>query len=109
MSEFIGLPHIVSTRYRIVIDVSLRKLIGIPEDGTVQVIVNKGCLQIFPEVPEVKGTIRKDITIGRFNLPVEWAIRNNVTVGSRVFLTATDHGVLVRPSVKKAAEESQEG
>jgi hypothetical protein len=101
MSDFIGLPHIVSTRYRIVIDVSIRNLIGIPENGTVQVIINKSCLQIFPEAPEIKGAIRKDITIGRFNLPVEWAIGNNVTVGSRVFLTATDHGVLVRPSVRQ--------
>ncbi len=101
MNEIIGLPAIVSTRHRIVIDKNLRGLHGIQETGSVLLLVNKDRLQIFPSTTSVSGAIEKEISIGRFNLPMEWVRNNGVEVGDRVFLIATDDCILVCPSVKK--------
>ena len=109
MNEIIGLPAIVSTRHRIVIDKTLRNLLGIPENGTVQMLVNKSQLQIFPSSANVTGTVKKDISVGRFNLPIDWARANHISVGDRVFLIATKDCILVRPSTRKnnAANEKR--
>lgn len=100
MSEIIGLPAIVTPRNRIVIDKSLRHFFGIPESGSVQLLINRDQLQIFPITMSVKGAVTKEISIGRFNLPAEWARSNRVNDGDYVFLIATDDCILVRPSVK---------
>lgn len=101
MNEFIGLPAIVSTRHRIVIDKALRRLLDIPETGSVQLLMNKAQLQIFPLPPVVPGAVIKDISIGRFNLPIDWARNNQIEVGDRVFLVATEDCILIRPSVNQ--------
>lgn len=101
MSEIIGLPAIVSERHRIVIDKNLRTLFGILETGSVRVIINRDRLQVFPGSVDLKGTIQKDISIGRFNLPMEWVRANNVEIGSYVFLIATQDCILVCPSVRQ--------
>lgn len=100
MSEIIGLPVLVSERHRIVINRSFRDLLNIPETGSVQVIINRDRLQIFPGAVKRKGAVRKDISAGRFNLPMEWVRRNGVAVGNHVFLIATEDCILVCPSVK---------
>lgn len=99
MDDIIGLPAIVSARYRIVIDKSIRHLFHMPEDGAVQVIVGIDQIQIFPGKKQVKGAVLKDFSKGRFNLPIEWARRNDVRIGGRVFLITASDCVLVRPSV----------
>lgn len=98
MNEIIGLPAFVSARYRIVIDKSIRHMFQMPEDGTVQVIIGIDQLQIFPVKTAIKGTVKKDFSQGRFNLPIEWANRNNVEIGGYVFLIATSDCILVRPA-----------
>lgn len=100
MNEIIGLPAIVSTRHRIVIDKNLRKLLKISESGSVHLLINRNRLQIFPSTPTITGAVVKEISIGRFNLPMDWVRDNGVTVGSCVFLVATDDCILVCPSVK---------
>jgi len=100
MNEIIGLPAIVSTRHRIVIDKNLRKLLKISESGSVQLLINKNRLQIFPSTPNIAGAVEKEISLGRFNLPMNWVRINGVTVGSCVFLVATDDCILVCPSVR---------
>ncbi|MCY1713379.1 hypothetical protein [Caproiciproducens galactitolivorans] len=108
MNEIIGLPAIVSARYRIVIDKNLRNLFNIPETGSVLVRVTRNRLQIFPASRLVGGAVQKSISIGRFNLPMEWVRRNGVEIGSHVFLIATDDCILVCPSVKKQKIEGKE-
>lgn len=101
MSEIIGLPAIVSTRHRIVIDKLLRELYSIPKDGLVYLLINKNRLQIFPAKQDIPGLIEKEISIGRFNLPMEWVNSNKIEVGSHVYLIATEDCILVCPSVKR--------
>lgn len=81
MNEIIGLPAVVSARFRIVIDKSIRHMFQMPIDGTLQVIIGIDQLQIFPSNAVVKGAVKKDFSQGRFNLPVVWAHRNNVKIG----------------------------
>jgi len=108
MNEIIGLPVLVSERHRIVINRSFRDLLNIPETGSVQVIINRNRLQVFPDVVELKGGVRKDISAGRFNLPMEWVRANGVEVGDYVFLIAAEACILICPSVKFSTF-SQEG
>lgn len=107
MNEMIGLPAIVSTRHRIVIDKAFRRLLNIPETGSVQVVVNRMQLQIFPLSQPVPGAIMKDISIGRFNLPMDWAKSNQIQVGDRVFLIATEDCILVSPSVRPKCQSDR--
>lgn len=102
MDDIIGLPAIVSARYRIVIDKSIRHMFQMPIDGTVQVIIGIDQLQIFPSNAVVKGAVKKDFSQGRFNLPVVWANQNNVKIGGYVFLIATSDCILVRPAADEA-------
>jgi len=102
MNEIIGLPAIVSTRHRIVIDKSLRNLLNIPETGSVLVLINRNRLQIFSDNASVPGGIKKEVSIGRFNLPMDWVHSNEVEVGSHVFLVATEDCLLVCLSVQKS-------
>lgn len=99
MHEIVGLPAIVTARHRIVIDKNLRTLFGIPETGPIQLLTTKDFLQIFPVTSLVSGSILKHISIGRFNLPIEWARSAGVQIGGRVFLTASADCIMVRPSV----------
>jgi len=107
MNELIGLPAIVSTRHRIVIDKAFRRLLEIPETGSVQLVVNKNQLQVFPAAPAVHGAVVKDISIGRFNLPMEWVRSNSIKVGDRVFLIATEDCLLIITSVRQNAESER--
>lgn len=107
MNEIIGLPSIVSTRHRIVIDKEFRRFLNIPETGSVQLVVNKNQLQVFPATPAVPGAVIKDISIGRFNLPMEWARSNSIEVGDRVFLIATEDCILISPSVRQNSESER--
>lgn len=107
MNEIIGLPAIVSTRHRIVIDKAFRRLLDIPETGSVQLVTNRTQLQIFPLSPAVPGAIIKDISIGRFNLPMDWVKTNQIQVGDRVFLIATEDCVLISPSVHQNLESER--
>ena len=107
MNEIIGLPAIVSTRHRIVIDKAFRRLLNIPETGSVQLIENKNQLQAFPLSPAVTGAVIKEISIGRFNLPMEWARSNGIQVGDRVFLIATEDCILINPSVRQKNPEME--
>lgn len=107
MNEMIGLPAIVSTRHRIVIDKAFRRLLNIPETGSVQLVINKMQLQIFPIAPSVPEAIIKDISIGRFNLPMDWAKSNQIQVGDRVFLIATEDCILVSPSVRPKCQSDR--
>lgn len=100
MNEIVGLPSIVSSRLRIVIDIAFRRIVGIPENGSVQVLICKNQLLVFPASSPVPGSVRKEVSIGRFNLPVEWASRNHVEVGDRVQLFATEDYVIIRPQIK---------
>jgi bifunctional DNA-binding transcriptional regulator/antitoxin component of YhaV-PrlF toxin-antitoxin module len=107
MNEIIGLPAVVSTCHRIVIDKNLRELHGLPETGSVLMLINKDRLQIFSRSASVEGAMVKEISIGRFNLPIDWARANGVKVGDRVYLVATDDCILVCPSVRKEPEIGQ--
>lgn len=107
MNELIGLPAIVSTRHRIVIDKAFRRLLGIPETGSVQLVVNKTQLQVFPVAPAVPGAVIKDISIGRFNLPMDWVKSNQIRVGDRVLLIATEDCILISPSVRQINSEME--
>lgn len=107
MNEMIGLPTIVSTRHRIVIDKAFRRILNIPETGSVQLVRNKTQLQIFPLYPAVPGADIKDISIGRFNLPMEWAHNNGIKVGTYVFLMATEDCILINPSVRPHLEKER--
>lgn len=107
MNEIIGLPAIVSTRHRIVIDKAFRRFLDIPETGSVQLVINKNQLQVFPAAPAVPGAVVKDISIGRFNLPMEWAHSNGIDVGDRVFLIATEDCILISPSVRQKNPEME--
>ncbi len=102
MNEIIGLPAIVLAQHRIVIDKNLRKLLKISESGSVQLLINRNRLQIFPHTPTIVGAVVKEISIGRFNLPMDWVHCNGVKVGSHVFLVATEDCLLVCLSSPKS-------
>ena len=102
MNYIVGLPAIVTTDLRIVIDKNLRAMFRIPETGSVQLLINKAYLQIFPCSASIPNAIRKDISIGRFNIPVQWAKKNGIKIGDYVFLIAANDRLLVCPSVRKA-------
>ncbi len=94
--KIIGLPAIVSARHRIVIDKSLRKLCGIREDDTVLMLKEQNLLFLNPSSYS-QSAEPKDISIGRFNLPMEWAIENHIKVGDCVYLIATTCGIAISP------------
>ena len=96
LKKIVGLPAIVSARYRIVIDKSLRKLYGIQENDTIHMRKDKNLLFINPP-DEVHSIEAKEISIGRFNLPIDWAVNNNVHIGDCVYLVATTTGIIVCP------------
>lgn len=99
MERIIGLPVIVSERYRIVINSSFRKALGIPETGQVKLLAGSNSLQVFPYSNSTQDAQTKSISAGRFNLPIEWAKKNRVRIGDRVFLIAASDCILIRPSV----------
>ena len=96
LKKIIGLPAIVSAMHRIVIDISLRKLYGIQDNDTVRMRKEKNLLYINP-VSELSSIEAKEISIGRFNLPIDWAVENNVRIGDYVYLVATTNGIIVCP------------
>lgn len=94
--KIIGLPVMVSERSRIVLDKNIRSLYGIGRDDTVIMHMEQGFLFISPASASVAGE-RKNISIGRFNLPQEWVKQNNIRLGDFVYLIATDNGIVVCP------------
>jgi hypothetical protein len=96
LKKIIGLPAIVSTRYRIVIDKGLRKLYGIQENDSVRMSREKNLL-FLNSTSERRNYEIKEISIGRFNLPIDWAVENHVQVGDSVHLIATTMGIIICP------------
>jgi len=95
--KIIGLPAIVSARHRIVIDKSIRKLYGIHETSEVYMQCNKNLLIITPVNHRNPSRELKELSIGRFNLPVEWARSNHIQIGDCVYLVATTEGIIICP------------
>lgn len=108
MSEIVGLPTIVSARYRIVINSSFRRVLGIPETGRVSLLVGKNCLQVFPESASIPNKQEKDISAGRLNLPMDWVKKNQICIGDHVFLIAASDCILIRPSVSPSSSARKE-
>lgn len=103
--NIIGLPAIVSKCYRIVIDKSLRHNYAISENDSVLMLAHKDFLQIYARSAKIINAELKDISIGRFNLPVDWARRNNVHEGDFVYLVGTTDSLLIYPAM--ASEETE--
>lgn len=103
MDRIVWLPVIVSARYRIVINSSLRRTIHVSETDRVKLLSCRNSLQIFNSSTSLPGAQKKNISAGRFNLPMDWAKKNGIEVGDHVFLIATSDCILVRPSVSKSA------
>jgi len=96
MEKIIGMPAIVSARYRIVIDKSFRKLFSIKANDAVIMQRNKSFLCIKRAERSSRIEV-KEISMGRFNLPTEWASENKVNIGDYVYLLATTNGMLICP------------
>jgi hypothetical protein len=97
MMKIIGLPVLVSARHRIVLDQSLSRLYSIPQDGEIRMQMDKSSLLLLPDTAAAPRAEKKRITIGRFNLPAQWAKKNHVDIGSYIYLVATENGILVMP------------
>lgn len=96
--KIIGLPVIVSNRHRIVLDKNIRSLYQIQKDDCVLMYIEQGFLRIHPYLEtSACGSEKKNITIGRFNLPESWVKENGIDVGDFVYLIATDTGIVVCP------------
>ena len=95
--KIIGMPAIVSARHRIVIDKSIRKLYGIRETSEIYMQRNKNLLIIKPALRRSLVMELKELSIGRFNLPVEWAKLNHIQIGDYVYLVATTEGIIICP------------
>ncbi len=91
----IGLPVLISARFRIVLDQTLCRLYHIPENGTVNVKIDNSALSICYRSMDTTA-IPKKITIGRFNLPMQWVRENQVRIGDYVYLMPTEFGIEVR-------------
>ncbi len=96
MEKIIGMPAVVSARHRIVIDKSFRKLFSIRENDKVLMQREKSLLRIMPTDGSSSLAI-KEISMGRFNLPTDWATENKVSIGDYVYLLATTEGILICP------------
>lgn len=96
LKKIIGLPAIVSAKHRIVIDITLRRICGIQENDTVRMRRERNLLFICPSANSQTGEI-KDLSIGRFNLPMEWAVENHIQIGDCVYLFPTKSGIIVCP------------
>ena len=96
MEKIIGMPAIVSARYRIVIDKSFRKLFNIKANDAVIMQRGKSFLRIKRADRSSRIEV-KEISMGRFNLPTEWAAENKVNIGDYVYLLATTNGMLICP------------
>ena len=93
-----GLPVVVSERHRIVLDKNIRSLYQIQKDDSVLMNTEQGFLRISPyHQSETAGGEKKNITIGRFNLPQSWAKENDIHIGDFVYLIATDTGIVICP------------
>lgn len=96
--KIIGLPVIVSTNYRIVIDKNIRMRYEIAENDTILMKIQKSYLHIYPKKSAIAGAEMKDISIGRFNLPFDWAKGNRIRIGDYVYIVGTTHGFLICPA-----------
>jgi bifunctional DNA-binding transcriptional regulator/antitoxin component of YhaV-PrlF toxin-antitoxin module len=96
--KIIGLPVVVSNRHRIVLDKNIRTLFEIQKNDSVFMNIEQGFLRISScQDPTVAGGEKKNITIGRFNLPESWAKENDIHIGDFVYLIATDTGIVICP------------
>ncbi|MGX8700927.1 AbrB/MazE/SpoVT family DNA-binding domain-containing protein [Caproiciproducens sp.] len=59
---------------------------------------NKNLLIITPANHRSSSKELKELSIGRFNLPVEWARSNRIQIGDYVYLVATTEGIIVCPA-----------
>jgi len=92
-----GLPVIVSERYRIVLDKNIRSLYNIKKNDDVLMNITQGFLCVSPYDQSSSAGEKKNITIGRFNIPAAWANSNHIKIGDYVYLIATDIGIIVCP------------
>lgn len=90
-SKIIGLPVLISTRLRIVLSKSLCSQCQIPQNGTVHAQFDEHAFAIFPKSADNRHTECKQMTLGRFNIPIFWAKANGTSVGKTVFLLAADN------------------
>jgi bifunctional DNA-binding transcriptional regulator/antitoxin component of YhaV-PrlF toxin-antitoxin module len=96
--KIIGLPVVVSNRHRIVLDKNIRTLFRIQKNDSVLMNIEQGFLRISScYEPTAAGGEKKNITIGRFNLPESWAKQNDIHLGDFVYLIATDTGIVICP------------
>lgn len=94
--EIIGLPVLISERFRIVLSQCLCSSCGISQNGAVSVLISGDTISIFPEGASVLQAEQKQVTLGRFNLPASWVRENGVVVGNYVFLLAAENCLQVR-------------
>lgn len=95
-TKIIGLPVLISARCRIVLDQSLRALCGIPENGPVWAQIGSDTISVYPANQQHPQAAMKQVTIGRFNLPMLWVQRNHAAIGGYVFLAATENHLQIR-------------
>ena len=96
IKKIVGLPAIVSSCYRIVIDKAVRSQYGIEENTTLTLKQENHLLKIKTD-PAGLYFEYKNISIGRFNLPISWAQQNGVEVGDCVFVLPTSSGIIIFP------------
>lgn len=94
--QIIGLPVIVSARYRVVLDQALCHQYGIPENGYVKIRTDGPTIFIYPSNSEIEDAEQKKVTIGRFNLPMPWVRENQAKVGEYAYLMATGSCIQLR-------------
>lgn len=94
--EIIGLPILISARYRIVLDQGLCRRYKIPESGVVWTKIDSHTISIYPDCEHPPQAQRKQVTIGRFNLPVQWVKENKAKVGSYAYLLQTESCLQIR-------------
>lgn len=97
--EIIGVPAVVSARYRIVIDKSIRLLYHMSENARVYMRRKRNLLFLTRSNYSRSLDIQqKELSIGRFNLPVDWARSNHIQIGDYVYLVATTEGIIICPA-----------
>ena len=97
--KIIGLPVAVLGRHRIFLDKNIRTLYQIQKDDSVLMHIEQGFLLInlYHQSAVADDGEKKNITIGRFNLPESWVKENRINVGDFVYLIATDTGIVICP------------
>jgi hypothetical protein len=95
-AQIIGLPVLISERFRVVLDQALCRRYGIPENGFVKVRTDGPTIFIYPADSSIQEAEQKKITIGRFNLPMPWVRQNQAKIGGYAYLMATGSCIQLR-------------